>query len=64
MVLGVSRQRVVQLCTEGKLRHYRRGGFYEFDLLDVQALKAERDRRPAHRPGRPSLTEKLQAMLA
>ena len=47
-----------------KLRHYRRGHFFEFDLLDVQALKAARDLRPRRRRGARSLREQLTTVLS
>jgi len=62
--LGVSPQQVLQFCAEGELCHYRRGHFFEFDLLDVQALKAARDLRPARRRGARSLREQLTTVLS
>jgi hypothetical protein len=55
---------VLQFCAEGELCHYRRGHFFEFDLLDVQALKAARDLRPARRRGARSLREQLTTVLS
>jgi excisionase family DNA binding protein len=60
LLLGLTTVSVARLVREGTLKAYHMGRVYGFDVEDVQALRAQRARRPAVRRGRPTLLERIE----